>query len=173
MALSEQQEQEIYPLLDEVLELELGKALLYKCVPSRANYLTRIIRGLRYDLAMESIVTYEENHPLYGQGVYASLWAEPHPKGLLLTVLEEPHVTLVWKLIQCRATKESIEIDENFGHIKQRLTRAKKKYPEIMGGLWVENTVPPTAHYQPAPKASVIIDIDVNPAGELSTRKHR
>lgn len=164
MSLTPQQETEIYPLLDQVLELPVGKAILHKCTLSRANYLTRVIQGLRYDLAVESIVTYDSTSPLYGQGVYANIWVEPHERGLLITTLDNPAETIMWKIIKCRATEEFQQFEATISAVRQRLSRVQKKYPEIMGMLWVSDN-PPTIHYSQNDKKQTIVDIDINPKG--------
>ena len=169
MPLTPQQELEIYPLLDQVLELQVGKAILHECTLQRANYLTRIIQGLRYDLAIESIVTYDSTSPLHGKGVYANIWVEPHARGLLITTLAEPADTIMWRIIQCCATKESQQLETTIAAARQRLFRAQKKYPEIMGGLWVINDNPPTVYYSQENKEKIIVDIDINPAGGVSS----
>ena len=168
MPLTPQQELEIYPLLDQVLELQVGKAILHKCTPQRANYLTRIIQGLRYDLAIESIATYDNTSPLYGQGVYANIWVEPHARGLLITTLADPADTTMWRIIQCCATEETQELETTVAAARQRLLRAKKKYPEIIGKLWVTGDSPPSVYYSQEEKKQIVVDIDINPAGNVS-----
>jgi len=166
MPLTPQQESEIYPLLDSVLELQVGKAVLHKCTPKRANYLTRIIQGLRYDSAIESLITYDSTSPLYGQGVYANIWVEPHARGLLITTLTSPAETAMWRIIQCCATREPQELGTTLGAARQRLQRAKKKYPEIMNKLWITDN-PPTVCCSQKDKEQLVVDIDINPAGGI------
>lgn len=167
MSLTPQQESEIYPLLDSVLELPIGKAILHKCQLSRANYLARVITGLRYDSAVESIVTYDPSSPLYGKGVYANIWAEPHERGLLITTLAEPVDTTMWRLIRCCATQEPQDLETTPAAARQRLSRAKKKYPEIMNNLWTTGDIPPTVYYAQKEAEQTVVDIDLNPAGDI------
>jgi hypothetical protein len=168
MPLTPQQESEIYPLLDSVLELPVGKAILHKCTLQRANYLTRIIQGLRYDLAIESLATYDDTSPFYGKGVYANIWVEPHARGLLITTLANPADTTMWRIIQCRATKEAQQLETTVAAARQRLSRAQKKYPKIMGMLWVIGGKPPMVCYPQKEKEQIIVDIDINPVGNIS-----
>lgn len=166
MPLTPQQEAEIYPIIDKALDQPPGKGALYKCKASRAEYLTRMIRGLRYDSAIESIEMYKPDEPLYGLGSYANLWVEPHDRGLLATVLPEPFSNLMWQLIQCAAWKKSITlIDCTFNYARQRLVRVQKKYPEIMNHVYITDHEPwPTADYgEPSPEEILVVDIDVNP----------
>ena len=167
MSLTRQQELEIYPLLDSVLELQVGKAILYKCEPARANYLTRMIQGLRYDSAVESILTYDNTSPLYGQGSYANIWVEPHERGLLITTLPSPADTVMWRIIQCRATEKSQQLETSIAMARQRLFRAQKKYPEILGKLWITDGNPPIMHYAQGIKEQTIVDIDIDPGGNM------
>lgn len=166
MSLTAQQEAEIYPLLDQVLELEVGKAILHKCTTERANYLARIIQGLRYDLAIESIATYDEGSPFYGLGVYANVWVEAHDQGLLLTMLAEPADTAMWRIIKCCATGEMQQLDTSIAAARQRLSRSKKKYPDILGKLWITDN-PTTVYHTKKEKEQIIVDIDINPAGKV------
>ena len=71
MSLTPQQEKEIFPLLDRILEKPPGSGIIKKCTIKRADYLCRMIQGVRYDNAVESIMCYEPNHPLYGLGSYS------------------------------------------------------------------------------------------------------
>ena len=170
MPLTPQQELEIYPLLDQVLELPVGKALLHKCAPPRANYLTRIIKGLRYESAIESIAIYDSTNPLYGQGVYANVWVEPHERGLLITILAIPADSPSWSIIQCRADEETKELNSTLSATRQSLTRMQKKYPEIMGSVWVLNDDgQPVARYTQKNIDQSIVDIDINPAEDVPT----
>lgn len=167
MPLTKQQEKEIYPLLDQVLELPSGKAIQYTCNPSRAIYLTRMIQGLRYDTALESIQMYEPDSPFYGKGVYANLYAEPCDRGLLLTVLSMPQQTNMWRIIQCVAFKKSIELDPPVSAIQQLLFRARKKYPELLKPLWLATGECPVINYGELDVECAIIDIDINPEGDI------
>ena len=167
MPLTLQQESEIYSLLDSVLELQAGKAILYECTPQRANYLTRIIQGLRYDLAIESIITYDSTNSLHGKGVYANIWVEPYERGLLIATLTKPNETAMWRIIQCCATKEPQQLNTTPAAARQRLARAKKKYPELMNNLWIANTNPPEIYCTQKDKEQVVVDIDINPTGDM------
>lgn len=167
MPLTKAQEREIYPILDKAMELEAGKAVLHKCTAKRADYLVRIIQGLRYDTAIESIQMYEPNHPLYGSGMYGTLWVETMEQGLVATTLPEPYDNLMWRLIQCAATQKTVPLVGRPGSARQRLIRAQKKYPDIMGSLWVQNN-PFEVHYAEAGEEElIIVDIDLKPAAPL------
>lgn len=167
MSLKPQQELEIYPLLDRVLELPVGKAILHECTLQRANYLTRIIKGLRYDLAIESIVTYDSTSPFYGLGVYANIWIEAHTRGLLITVLADPADSTMWRIIKCRATEEPQQLEATMAVVNQLLFRVKKKYPEIMSDLWAIKNNPIIINYAKKEKEQIIVDIDINPGGNI------
>jgi len=172
MPLTPQQEQEIYPILDKALTLPPGKGVLHRCTPQRANYLTRMIRGLRYDTAIESIEIYQPGEPLYGLGMYARLWAEAHDQGLLTTNLASPHVNLMWRLITCAATQSRVQLpDESFNRARQRLARAQKKYPETMNRVYIENAAPPASlvavHALVVAEELLVVDIDVRPEAGL------
>lgn len=165
MQLSKQQELEIYPLLDKVLELPSGKGILRECSISRADYLTRMIKGFIYDNAIESIEMYDEKHPLYGLGSYGKLWAEPHERGLLVSRLRQPPLTLAWQLIQVAATKQKAQLIElKIGRCRQRLARFQRKHPQIMNKVWISaDTDPPEAYYgELSEEQTLVVDIDVD-----------
>lgn len=170
MPLTPQQEMEIYPLLDRVTELEPGQGILYKCTARRADYLVRMIQGLRYDSAIESIEMYPPGHPLYGQGLYSTLWVEVQPQGLLATKLATPHDSLMWRLIQCAATQSSVALHDGtkYGQARVRLSRAQKKYPDIMNNVFLTNDEPITARYgEPCEEEMVVVDIDLDPGSSV------
>jgi len=170
MPLTRQQEREIYPILDAALDLAPGKGILHKCTAQRAEYLTRMIQGVRYDSAIESIEMYKPTDPLYGVGSYANLWVEPHDQGLLATNLPSPPANLMWGIIQCAATKQSIPLKgANYNTARQRLARAQKKYPELLNPIYItDGVLSPIANYgKAAPEELLIVDIDRNPKGTL------
>lgn len=170
MPLTPQQEAEIYPILDKALELPPNKGVLHKCTVKRADYLTRMIQGIRYDSAIESIVTYKPDHALYGLGLYSCLWVEPHEQGLLATSLSEPLINLMWQLIQCAAHQLPVELlDTTYNRARQRLARAQKKYPDIMNAVYITEGDPPTAMYGVVtPEEILVVDIDKKPQGQLN-----
>lgn len=170
MPLTKQQEQEIYPLLDRVTELDAGQGILYKCTARRADYLVRMIQGLRYDSAIESIEMYPPGHPLHGQGLYADLWVEAHDQGLLATKLPKPHDSVMWRLVQCAATQTSVAFpdDTKYDQARLRLARAQKKYPSIMNNVFLSNGSPVVAHYgEPQTEEMIVVDIDLEPGGDV------
>jgi hypothetical protein len=170
MSLSKQQEHEIYPILDKVLELPPNKGVLRECSTSRADYLSRMIKGIIYDTAVESIEMYDNTHPLYGLGSYGKLWAEPHERGLLITRLQTPLLTLPWQLIQVAAFHQTIQLIEPvIGRCRQRLARFQRKYPTIMNKVWISaDTDPPEAYYgELSAEQTLVVDIDVNPSQQL------
>lgn len=167
MPLSKAQEREIYPILDKAMELDPGKAVLHKCTAKRSDYLTRTIQGLRYDTAIESILMYEPNHPLYGRGMYATLWVEAAEQGLVAANLPEPYDNLMWRLIQCAATKKTVLLTGRSGSARQRLIRAQKKYPEVMGVLWIRKDPFAVCYANVDEEELIIVDIDINPTEEL------
>lgn len=161
--LTQQQENEIFPLLDRAFELPTGKALIYPTTESRGDYLSRMIMGLRYHSAIESLSTYTPGDPFYGQGMYASVWAEPHPKGLVLAILPEPRDTLPWRLIRCAATKQPVRLEHTYGTANARLSRFQSKYPE-MAGVWIDAGPPVYARFGARePEETIVVDIDLNP----------
>lgn len=169
MSLTPQQEAEIYPILDKALDLPAGKGVLHRCTVKRADYLTRMIQGIRYDSAIESIEMYKPGEPLYGLGSYSCLWVEPHDQGLLATNLVSPPVNLMWRLIQCAATQETIDLpDVSYNRARQRLARAQRKYPAIMNSVFITDGYPITASYGgTTAEEALIVDIDYKPAGRL------
>ncbi len=165
MSLTRQQEIEIYPILDKVLDLPIGKAVLHPCTLARANYLTRIILGLRYDTALESLLMYQESNPLYGKGIYAYIWAEPNEQGLVVSKLPEPYDNTMWRLIRCATEKQSVELDSTFNSARQQLIRAQKKHPEVMERLLLTNDSDPLIikYITLGQEELIIVDIDINP----------
>jgi hypothetical protein len=163
MILSPQQEAEVYPILDSALAKPPGKAVLYNCTTPRAGYLSRLITGLRYDSAIESIETYTPGEALYGLGLYSTLWAEPHEEGLLVANFAEPPDSLAWRLIQARAHHTSIELIHTVQVARTRLIRMQKKQP-IMRAVWIETGPPVRACYgETTTEELVIVDIDYDP----------
>lgn len=162
MPLSPQQEAEILPILDTTLGLAPGKATLYRCTVSRADYLSRIITGLRYESAIESIEIYQPDEPLYGMGLYSTIWAEPHERGLLIANFTDPPDSLVWRLIQCAAFGD-IELEHTVGVARTRLLKLQKKYP-IFNKIWIETGPPVRARIsEVTTEELVVVDIDVDP----------
>ena len=163
MPLSLQQEAEILPILDTTLALPPGKATLYRCTVARADYLTRVITGLRYESAIESIEMYQPDEPLYGMGLYSTILAEPHERGLLIANLPEPPDGLVWRLIQCVAFGD-IELDHTVAVARTRLFKLQKKYP-IFNKVWIETGPPVQARIgEITTEELVVVDIDVDPS---------
>lgn len=175
MPLSTQQEAEIYPILDKALDLPPGKGVLHRCTVKRADYLTRMIQGVRYDSAIESIVMYEPDQALYGLGSYSCLWVEPHEQGLLATNLSEPLVNLMWQLIQCAAHHQPIPLlDVRYNRARQRLVRAQRKYPDIMNAVYIVEGEPSIAMYGTvSPEEILVVDIDLKPQGRLNAPKDK
>ena len=169
MPLTPQQCNEIYPLLDKVLALPFGKAIVYPCAPGRADYLDRVITGMRYETAIESIEMYTPDDPLHGKGSYANIWTELCEQGLLLAHLDAPKDTLAWRLIQCAATRRPQDLsDFIFPTARSRLHRYQKTYPSIMGPLWIEYGPPMQVQYaEKSTEELAVVDIDVDPS-----RKH-
>jgi hypothetical protein len=167
MILTPQQEAEVYPILDLALTKPPGKAVLYPCAVSRAGYLSRLIIGLRYDSAIESIETYAPGEPLYGLGLYATLWAEPHEEGLLVANFAEPPDSLAWRLIQARATMRPVELIHKVQPARVRLIRMQKKHP-VMRAVWIETGPPVRACYgEVTTEQLVAVDIDYDPTRKL------
>lgn len=167
MILTPQQESEVYPILDTALTKPPGKAVLYPCSVSRAEYLSRLITGLRYDSAIESIETYQPDEPLYGLGLYATLWAEPHERGLLVANFSEPPDSLAWRLIQARATMRPVELIHGVNPARVRLFRMQKKHP-IMRAVWINAGPPVQACYGDVKVEELAaVDIDYDPTGPL------
>ena len=169
MPLTPQQEQEIYPILDKVSDLPLGKGVLHRCTPQRAGYLSRMIRGLRYDTAIESLQMYKPGEPLYGLGLYAYIWAEPHEQGLLATKLDQPFNNVMWQLITCAATRDRVILPEgSYIQARQYLQRVQKKYPDIMNHVFIEAGDPPIANFAAGEgEELLIVDIDIRPGTKL------
>jgi len=170
MPLTPQQEAEIYPILDKALELPPNKGVLHKCTVKRADYLTRMIQGIRYDSAIESIVTYKPGDALYGLGLYSCLWVEPHEQGLLATSLTEPLINLMWQLIQCAAHHMPVQLlNTTYNRSRQRLARAQKKYPDIMNAVYITEGDPPIAMYGIVTAEEIlVVDIDKKPEVRLN-----
>ncbi len=175
MPLTPQQEAEIYPILDKALELPPGKGVLHRCTTQRAEYLKRMILGVRYDSAIESIEMYEPDHILYGLGSYACLWVEPHDQGLLATNLSTPSVSLMWRLIQCAAFQLPVSLeDNNYNRSRQRLARAQRKYPAIMNAVYITEGNPCVAMFgSVTPEEILVVDIDRKPEGRLNAPKDK
>ena len=175
MTLTRQQETEIYPILDKALDLPPGKGVLHQCTVKRADYLTRMIQGIRYDSAIESIVMYKPGDPLYGLGSYSCLWVEPHERGLLATNLSEPPVNLMWRMIQCAAYKQPVQLlNTTYNRARQRLARAQRKYPDIMNAVYITEGDPPVAMYGVVtPEEILVVDIDKRPEGRLNAPTDR
>ncbi len=170
MQLTRQQEGEIYPILDKALDLEKGKGVLHRCTAARADYLARMIQGVRYDSAIESIEMYKMGDPLYGLGSYARLWVEPHDQGLLATLIPSPAVNLMWRIIQCAAFHQPMCLTPTtYNRARQRLARAQKKYPNIMNALYItEKDGEAYAMYGEVELEEVlIVDIDIAPGKRL------
>ena len=169
MPLTPQQEAEIYPILDKALDLPPGKGVLHRCTVKRADYLTRMIQGVRYDSAIESIEAYLPTEALYGLGNYSCLWVEPHDQGLLATNLDSPPLNLMWRLIQCAAHQNPVQLpDVTYNRARQRLARAQKKYPEIMNSVFILDGLIPTASYGvTTSEEALVVDIDLNPENRL------
>lgn len=162
MPLSLQQEAEILPILDATLALAPGKATLYRCTVARADYLSRMITGLRYESAIESVEIYQRDEPLYGLGLYSTIWAEPHERGLLIANLPEPPDGLVWRLIQCIAFGD-IELEHSYSAARTRLFKLQKKYP-VFNKVWIETGPPVRARIgEVTTEELVVVDIDVDP----------
>lgn len=171
MPLTPQQEAEIYPIIDRALDQPPGKGILYKCTAKRADYLARMIQGVRYDSAIESIEMYSPDDPLYGLGSYSHLWVEPHDQGLLATNLPAPHETTMWRLIQCAASQEPVELPGvTINYARQLLIRKQKKYAGVMNHIYVvEGERWPVARYGLCDEEELlVVDIDINPEGRLA-----
>ena len=161
-------ESEIYPLLDRALMLPYGKALIYPCSHSRGNFLERVITGIKYENAIESIEMYAPDEPLYGMGQYANIWAENNEKGLLLAHLDAPRDTLAWRIIRCAATKQPQPVTHAVNTTRTRLHRFRSRYPKLMSKLWIEPGPPTVIRYgEPSAEELAVVDIDVNPALKL------
>jgi hypothetical protein len=160
------QEQEITPLLDKLFTLPIGKALVYKCEPSRADYLSRMIVGLRYHSAIESLYMYSPGDPTYGKGLYSCVHAEVHEHGLVLALLEEPERTLTWRFIECLATGNSIELDNPTATARSRFCRLRQKYP-IFKNIWIDEGPPLMVRYaKDQPEKTFVVDIDIDPTSD-------
>lgn len=166
-ALTPQQEQEIFPLLDAALKLPFGKAVAHMCSEPRAGYLARIMNGERYRNAMQSIATYLPSEPFYGKGMYYHLVIEPRPKGVIIAHVKNPPVTLTWKFIECVASKQSIDVSEyTLGNVQSRLKKMKEKFPEEINPIYIEvieeteKTIIELRYSIPQYEDLVIVDID-------------
>jgi hypothetical protein len=152
------QEMEIYPLMDGAMELPIGKALVYPCTPSRANYLVRIISGERYRNAISSIFTYSPGEPLYGKGLYYNLEVQAIPKGLLLAHVEAPLDSITWRIIQCAATKKAVPIAPyKYNRCLSRLNQLRLRNSELF--IFIENDCFNWA--APSKEEMIVVDIDV------------
>jgi len=137
-AITAGQEAEIFPLLDAALQLPFGKAIVHKCSPTRANYLSRILNGERYRNAIESLSMYEPGEPLYGKGLYYHLVIEQFPKGLLIASVKSPPETLTSALIKCAATKRPVDVSAyKYTTVKSRINKLAERHKELKG-LYVE-----------------------------------
>ena len=164
-SLTRKQEAEIFPLIDKATSLAIGKAIIYNCTPARADYLARMITGVRYSDAIESILIYPADDPLYGQGLYPTLWVEPHPQGLVLAQLPSPRETLPWRLIQVAAHHEPITLEHVYGTANARLQRFFKRYPDVFDHVWIDAGPPVTARYgQCDPEELAVVDVDYHPS---------
>lgn len=133
-AITAGQEAEIFPLLDAALQLPFGKAIVHKCSPTRANYLSRILNGERYRNAIESLSMYTPNEPLYGKGLYYHLVIEQFPKGLLIASVESPPETLTFAIIKCAATRQPVDISAyKFTTVQSRINKLRERHPELKG----------------------------------------
>lgn len=163
-ALTPQQEQEIFPLLDAALKLPFGKAIAHTCSASRANYLARIINGERYRNAMQSIFTYLPSEPFYGKGMYYHLVTEPRSKGVIVAHVENPPPTLTWRFIECVAYKRPIDVSEyNLINVQSRLKKMREKFPEEIKPVYIEIIKETTIELRysiPQYEDLVIVDID-------------
>jgi len=163
MPLTPQQEFEILPILDSALAAPLNKAVIYRCSISRASYLARMINGLRYDSAIESIQMYKPDEPLYGLGLYSNLLAEPHEAGLVVANLPQPTDSLVWRFIQALATTSTIPLEHSLSYARTRLHKLQKKHPEMLA-LWIDDYPEICVKCgKPAHEELVTVDIDIDP----------
>lgn len=171
-AITAGQEAEIFPLLDAALSLPFGKAIVHKCSPTRANYLSRILNGERYRNAIESLSTYNPNEPLYGKGLYYHLVIEQFPKGLLIASVETPPETLTFAIIRCAATKQPVDISAyKFTTAQSRINKLRERHNELKG-LFAEQDgfVRCTSLNQ---EELVIVDIDVGQKMRGPSHEHR
>lgn len=159
-AITAGQEAEIFPLLDAALSLPFGKAIVHKCSPTRANYLSRILNGERYRNAIESLSMYTPSEPLYGKGLYYHLVIEQFPKGILIANVETPPETLTGAIIRCAATKQPVDISAyKYTTVQSRINKLRERHNELKG-LYAEQDgfVRCTALNQ---EELVVVDIDV------------
>lgn len=163
-SLTEQQGAEIYPIIDRALELPFGKAIVFQCSATRANYLARVITGERARNAIESIVMYTPDDYLYGKGLYYHVIAEAHYKGLIVAHVENPPDSLVQRIIRCAATKSPVPYLTKYTTAKSRLARMKERYPEILGPVYIDE-INKSFHCAVVKEEElIVVDIDVNPA---------
>lgn len=158
------QEQEIFPILDKALSLPFGKAILHKCPPSRADYLSRILNGERNRAGVESLTIYLPEDPLYGKGIYYHLVIEIHPKGLLVANVEEPPISLTWRIIECAATKKPVSLG---GYkvlpAQAKLNRLKARHEEVRA-IYIDCETKELKSGITNPEDMIVVDIDINPA---------
>ena len=160
-ALTEQQEIEIFPLLDAACELAFGQAILHKCPVSRANYLSRVLNGERYRNAILSISTYSPEDYLYGKGLYYNLVIESCPKGLLVAHVENPPETITTAIILCAATRKPVPFEHPVIRVQSRLNKLKARHPNELGPVYVKDNK--LEYAIPNPEEFLIVDIDVKP----------
>jgi hypothetical protein len=170
-ALTPQQEAEIFPLLDRALELSFGKAIIHKCTFARANYLSRILNGERNRNAILSISTYSPGEPLYGKGLYYHLVIESVPQGLIIGNVEHPPSSLTWKIIECAATRKSVDVSEFAKRtILSRLGRLRERHPELATIFFSGGAL----HFAtPTFEELVVVDIDVENRIDKPTNEDR
>lgn len=165
-SLTVNQEEEIFPILDAAVQLPFGKAILHKCSPSRADYLSRVLNGERTRSAILSISTYTPDEILYGKGLYHHLVIEPSEQGLLVANVEYPPETVTSLIIQCAATQKPVSYG-NFRPrtVTSRLTRLKERYPQELGHVYAAGE----GLFFAVPKVEelVIVDIDCNPSRKV------
>lgn len=168
MKLTSQQEAEIYPLLDHTLTIPPGKGFLYPCTSARANYLHRLITGIKYNSAIESFEIYEPSDQFYGVGLYATIWTEPTPTGLILTNGEHIQDSIIWRFIKALALKTPVPIAPySVSSARSRLTKLQKQYPRFRS-IWINAVVPATIEAAEVNvEELVVVDIDTNPMEPL------
>lgn len=165
-ALTSQQESEIFPLLDSALQLPFGKAIVHQCSTSRAAYLSRILNGERYRNAIQSISMYTPEEPLYGKGLYYHLVIEPFTKGLLVAHVEVPPTSLTWRIIECAATKRSVDVSAYTAvTVNARLNKLRERHEEIRG-IYLDGTC--LKHSAPSIEELVVVDVDTG-IGKIPT----
>ena len=176
-AITSGQEAEIFPLLDAALQLPFGKAIVHRCSPSRANYLSRILNGERYRNAIESLSMYTPDEPLYGKGLYYHLVIEQFSKGLLIANVEFPPETLTSAIIKCAATKQPVNVSAyKYTTVKSRINKLTERHKELKGLFAEQDGFVKCAVLNPEELAVVDIDIGgqtVNAPSPEQRAKHR